>query len=358
VIPAETKTSPRRRTADPGHGVVLAEAKTSSRGLVDETRPAAPRVGAHEPGQARPYPLYGICVRSDLPLPCRSAAAEGAPVVELREGNGSTFAAAPKAPDGDWFRHARLENGADHLRWRDHFEFLVAADGRRIDYRAYPGALPDSLHAYLLGQVLSFALIKLEREPFHGTALRVGGACIAFLGDCGAGKSTLAAALLGRGHALLTDDLLVLRRRGDGYVAHPGLPRLKIYPEVADAVFGGRANGTPLNRDTAKMILPLCGRQAAGEPLPVRAMYLLEPGADESFHGPPEIVELTRRDAAVALMANTFNLVIRDPARLAGLFAFATEVAERVPVKRLRYRRDLAELASVGAAVVADAGDS
>jgi hypothetical protein len=149
-----------------------------------------------------------------------------------------------------------------------------------------------------------------------------------------------------------------LRRRGSGYLAHPGLPRLKIFPEVATAIFGGRANGTPLNRDTAKMILPLCARQAAGEPLPLRAIYVLEPGADETFGGPPEIVELTRRDAAVALMANTFNLVIRDPERLAALFAFATEVAERVPVKRLRYRRDLGELATVGAAVVADAADS
>jgi hypothetical protein len=327
--------------------VITAKSTTLPRGRADEVRQTA-----------RPYPLYGICIHSELPLPCRSAATEGVPVVELRDGNSMAFAAVAEAHANDWFRHTRLQDGADHLHWKDHFQFLVAADGRRIDCRADPGRAPESLHAYLLGQVLSFALIKLGIEPLHGTAMRVGGGCIAFLGDCGAGKSTLAAALLGRGHALLTDDLLVLRRRGGGYVAHPGLPRLKIFPEVANAIFGGRANGVPLNDDTPKMILPLCGRQAAGEPLPLRAMYLLEPGADDTFRGPPEIVELTRRDAAVALMANTFNLVIRDPERLAGLFAFATEVAGRVPVKRLRYRRDLAELASVGAAVVADAEDA
>ena len=58
--------------------------------------------------------------------------------------------------------------------------------------------------------MLSFSLLSLGYEPLHATAVVVDGEAVAFLGDCGYGKSTLGAAFLARGFPLLTDDVLAL----------------------------------------------------------------------------------------------------------------------------------------------------
>jgi len=52
------------------------------------------------------------------------------------------------------------------------------------------------------------------------------------LGDSGHGKSSLAACFLAAGHRLLTDDLLVIGESGDYLMAHPGPPRIKLFPAV------------------------------------------------------------------------------------------------------------------------------
>jgi hypothetical protein len=86
------------------------------------------------------------------------------------------------------------------------FEFLVSPDARRIEYRTLGRVSSESLATYLLGQVLSFALLSRGYEPLHATAVVIDGQAIAFLGDCGHGKSTLGAGLIARGFGLLTDD--------------------------------------------------------------------------------------------------------------------------------------------------------
>jgi hypothetical protein len=53
----------------------------------------------------------------------------------------------------------------------------------------------------------------------HGAAVASGGNAIVVLGRAHQGKSTLAAALCGRGFALLSDDAVALDRRGNDYVA-------------------------------------------------------------------------------------------------------------------------------------------
>ncbi|MFB3074256.1 MAG: hypothetical protein ACE1Z6_03640, partial [Candidatus Methylomirabilales bacterium] len=111
----------------------------------------------------------------------------------------------------NWFQHLRLPDGSDYLRWSGLFEFLVSADGRRIACRELECASPESFQTYLIGQVLSFALVKRGIEPLHSTTVVIDGKAVAFLGDSGYGKSSLGAAFLQAGYPLLTDDLLVLK---------------------------------------------------------------------------------------------------------------------------------------------------
>ena len=64
--------------------------------------------------------------------------------------------------------------------------------------------------------------VKAGFEPLHGAAIEHEGQAIAFLGESGFGKSTLAGSFIAAGGRLLTDDLLLLRPSDGKLIAYPG----------------------------------------------------------------------------------------------------------------------------------------
>jgi len=300
--------------------------------------------------------LYGLRLRSALPLPRVRRAARGPADVAIVRGRAAAFAALRRAlaPPlaGRSFEERALPDGRRYLRWAGLFEFIVAADGRRIvSRRLAPAAqMPRAFETYLLGQVLSFALIARGLEPLHATAVVVGDGAVGFLGDCGRGKSTLGAAFVRAGEPLLTDDLLVLRPEAGGFSAAAGPPRLKLFPTPARRVLGRGMRGTPMNSRGGKLVFPL-GARATRDAAPLRALYVLCP---RRTGGDVVIRPLSPRRAFVELTRNTFNACVLDAARLARQFDLAARVAAAVPVKTLTYPRGLDRLAAVRTAVEAD----
>ena len=102
----------------------------------------------------------------------------------------------------------------------------------------------------MLGQALSFALVKQRFEPLHATVVVVDDQAVAFLGDNASGKSSLAACFLEAGYRLLTDDLLMLQESSNRVLAYPGPPRLKLFPKIASRFLGRTANRVQMNPDT------------------------------------------------------------------------------------------------------------
>ena len=306
----------------------------------------------------RVYRAYGLRLRSPWPLSCPEEPAAARADVELFDASASLLpdgqpGIGPPAAGADWFHYRRLPDGSDYLRWSACFEFVIFADGRRIACHALAAVSREVFHTYLLGQVLSFALIRRRLEPLHATAVVVDGATVAFLGDCGRGKSTLGAAFIQAGHPLVTDDLLVVRERAAGFVTYPGIPRIKLFPRVARPLLGEPAGGIPMNRFTAKLVLPLKGDQWAfrHRALPLRALYVLAPPSAGARTREISIRPLSTRRAFVELIRNTFNTMVVEPARLERQFALAARIASTMPVKRLVFPRRLGCLPSVRQAI-------
>jgi hypothetical protein len=269
--------------------------------------------------------------------------------------------AAPSRPgaalgDRDWFHYRRLADGSEYLRWSGLAEFLVSADGRRVACRPFAGTAREAFHAYLLGQVLSFALLKQGMEPLHATCVTVDGGAIGFLGDCGSGKSTLGAAFLRAGHGLVTDDLLVVEERGTAFLAHPGFPRIKLFPGIGRRLLGRRAAGTSMNRFTPKLVIPLRDHPTtrSRRATPLTALYVLARPPAGARAGRIMIRPLAPRRAFVELIRNTFNPVVGHRARLKRQFELAARIARRVPVRRLAFPRAVSRLDAVRAAIRAD----
>lgn len=305
------------------------------------------------------YYLYGLCIRSQWPLPSPEGTEARVAEVELVEASSSLASAAtqgspiqPNTPE--WFHHARLRDGSTYLRWSGLFEFLVSADGSRITGRALAELSREVFHTYLLGQVLSFALVKRGIEPLHSTAVVVDGEAVGFVGDCGYGKSSLGAAFLRAGHPLLTDDLLVVKPKGRRFIAYPGPPRIKLFPEIARSLLGDLGTGAPMNPQTSKLVIPVPPGMSVRAARPLRVIYVLRPPTPSIRGGRITIRSLPQRRACLELIANTFNPVVVERNRLRRQFGLAARLAAGVPLKSLSYPRDLSRLPDVLEAVRTD----
>jgi hypothetical protein len=310
---------------------------------------------------ARRYRVYGLIVECAIPLSCPTVAGRSRPDVRLRPGvtrrfdNARQLLHIPAKPQ-QWFECHRLGDRTTYLRWSGLFEFLISPDARTIDFHGLEHATDESLTTYLLGQVLSFSLLSRGHEPLHATAVVIDGEAVAFLGDCGRGKSTLGAAFVARGIPVLTDDLLALEMRDGRWMAHSGPPRLKLFPSVARRVLGRKA-GSRLHADTSKLILPLAREQAHDHAVPLRALYVLPDPAKRSARGPARIsvAPVEGQRAFLAVVRSAFNLIQVDRARLANQFNVATRLVNDIPIRLLSYRRSLSLLNGVCDAVIADA---
>lgn len=306
------------------------------------------------------YQLYGVRLRSAWPFPFEVAGSTARSEIRLVPRASSFFKAvrarAGLADTHDWVDYRSLGDGTGYIRWADALEAVVSNDGRCIACRRLENAPPEVLHGYLLGAVLSFALIQQGIEPLHATVVAVDGAAIALMGDCGYGKSSLAAAFLRDGHRLLTDDLLVLGTTPDGVVAHPGAPRIKLFPRMARRMFGSRVTGIRMNRYTPKLIVPLDAAQYYPRPIPLAGIYVLSPPRPRSGSARPTVQRrrLSERQACMELVRNTFNMAVTDGPRLSRQLALAGDVVRRIPLRRLSYPRVPSMLPAARDAILAD----
>ncbi len=263
--------------------------------------------------------------------------------------NGADF----RSPAESWYQYAFLQDEATYVRWDGVGEFVVDRRGRTISYRREEQASDESFQVYLLGQALSFALVAQGIEPIHATAVVVDGAAIAFMGSNAFGKSMLAASFLGAGYPLLTDDLIVLHNSSGGTLAYPGPPRIKLFAKLASQLLSAPA-AAPMNASTSKLIVPLDATQTCAHPVPVRAIYSVAAPRESCRVAAAAIEPVSPRDSFVELVKGTFNRRLVDARRLRRQLDVMTAVAERVPVKRLRYPRTMEQLPDVRAAVLAD----
>jgi len=263
-------------------------------------------------------------------------------------------------PDSDSrYQFGGLPDQSSYVRWEGVGEFLVSSRGHQITARRFEEASQESFQVYLLGQALSFALVKCGFEPLHATTVVVNGEAVAFLGESGFGKSTLAACFLEAGYGILTDDLLVLKKESvkknaGVFMAYPGPPRIKLFPNDARRLLGNTPHGVAMNSESTKLILPLSSLHLSRAPLPLRALYALSGPQEVSRKSGIHISVLPPRESFMALVRHTFNSRIVHSARLERQFKQMSQVVSEMPVRTLTYPRVLAQLRKVRNAILAD----
>ncbi|WP_051743984.1 hypothetical protein [Sphingobium sp. DC-2] len=163
------------------------------------------------------YHLFGLRLHSEIALPELSPAPDGAPAdVEI------VRAPVPHPDGGPTVIGLSIGTQGAIIAVRDIGRYRIA-DGARIEIDADPGASERNTRLFLLGSAMGALLHQRRMLPLHANAIDMGGYAIAVAGPSKAGKSTLAAAFLDRGYRLLSDDICVATRNGNGgFGAQPG----------------------------------------------------------------------------------------------------------------------------------------
>jgi hypothetical protein len=286
------------------------------------------------------YTIAGLHVISEIPLSgvarCSDDPGQSDVVtVHLTDVPGALRSSVAKYPDGQWNGEELLIVIPDVAR------YLVSAN--RIDVAPSEGADMNAVCAFLLGTVFG-ALCHLRGIfPLHASTIELAGRCIAFTGDSGAGKSTMAAALTSRGHRLVTDDVTYIRWTDAGKVQiWPGTNRLRLWESAMQGLRYAQEGVERERRGFDKFLVPASHSVDADRPLCLHAIYQLELAALDE----PIAIEQLRGAAAVEiLLQNTFRLYIaEDTGRKGQVFAACTDVAREVPIFRLRRPMNLALL--------------
>ena len=250
-----------------------------------------------------------------------------------------------------WHRNG---GGGFRLRYDDGAVFIVDKRGSRI-WAAWPKTLTlEDAAVYLLGPVLALVLRLRGITCLHASAFSVDGRTVALLGPSGAGKSTTVAAFAGRDFGVLTDDLLALEEQHDRVIAHPGYPRLRLWPDavsILDDLPAALPRLTP-NWDKRYLDLHSNGCRFERRQLPLSAIYLLDERRDDP--AAPFVESLTASAGLLNLLANARGDFHPDRNSHRREFDMLGCVAQRIPVRRVVARTESRSLAGLCDVILED----
>jgi hypothetical protein len=221
-------------------------------------------------------------------------------------------------------------------------DFHIEAGGT-INCMPAPGVAQGLLRHLLLNQVLPRYLAHTGEQLLHASAVTLGnGTTVAFLGESGFGKSTLASYCHLNGARFIDDDCILLRSGEAGLRITGGVPTLRLYPDSLRALGHNPAGFAPYAQDrTDKQQMSLAGQQAHGEtPLILQALFLLGAPGEVPAEGAVTITPAGGQVALMSLVRGAFNLNPADKNTLRQMFQRRAKIlADGLPVYHLNYPR-------------------
>ena len=187
----------------------------------------------------------------------------------------------------------------------------------------------------------------------HASAVAKGGEAIAFMGQSGWGKSTLAEYFYQQGYDLLTDDVLVLDVREDSEEVSvlPGHRFIRLREQAGRAFVDTFESLPRVNPYTSKRVRAV--EYGPNAPMPLRKLYVLQNEAAEEQAVEP----LGGRTALLHLLTHARSKdLLTAPEFQSTLLTQCGALLERVPSALLHRRRGLDTLAELKQVIEEDLG--
>ena len=283
------------------------------------------------------YRAYGLGIRSVLPLP-ELVTAQTASDVVIRK------SCVDRTPPAEaCIRRSYWATPQEACLFYKKVGAFLVRNGREIIVDPVSGVEDRRLRLFILGPALAVLLCQRNRLILHASAVAIGGAAFAFLGGAGWGKSTIAATLHARGHALVADDVLPVEIDNFEFPkVYPGFPQLKLWPDAV-ASLGEALERLPRLHQKSQKRARRATRRFDQECLPLKRVYVLARGTSQ------KVEPLSVQEALVELVRHSYTVRLVEATGAASThFLQCSTLVNKVPIRRLwknRCLEDLPELA-------------
>lgn len=290
------------------------------------------------------YSVYGLTIRSEIPLPMLVSSSGGQADASVLLGElGDVTAELHRIPWG-----YRLDPEEAHILWEG-IATYVARAGKEVIVDPAPDSDPRSVQLGVLGPAFAALLHQRGFLLLHASAVEIDGVAVGFLGSSGWGKSTMAAALHAAGYPLVVDDVVAVRFDAGRPEVYPGFPQFKLWPDALGALGADPTTLPTIDPEMDKRARRITEGFCTAESLPLGRLYVLSTG------GSIEIESLNPREAFLQLAYHSYGIQWLHEVSGSAHFLNRAELARSLPVQRLRRPRDLQLLPDLVRLVESDA---
>lgn len=244
-------------------------------------------------------------------------------------------------PDGAIWATCHRVPGGYVMRFPEFADFEISRDAHTVVCHPVAETEAQTIEHLYLNQVLPMVLGRQGTLTFHGSAVEVDAGAVAFMGQSGLGKSTLALSFATNGFRFLADDGLVIDDAGEQVIARPSHPSIRLWQDSKDALSPRDADEASALPYTAK-----CRINAGGgivfcdEPRPLSAVFILE---DEGARD-VQLERIRPADALIRWVRHSFMLDVEDDDLVAGHFERVSRLVTKIPCYSLDFPRRFDQL--------------
>lgn len=308
------------------------------------------------------YRIFNISLDSDIPLPELPKTSQADKILTIRSGT-------QEARDNihpQWF-HNWLDandkiciscgrvNDDYFLRFPELAEFLITLSDNSIAYFSEPNIPDKTIRHLLLDQVVPRVLGHQGKLILHASAVKLSdGRSIAFLGNSGWGKSTIASSYHNAGAELITDDCLLIDTRKGVIQGIPNYYGLRLFEDSEKAIFSKKPESSLVAHysDKKRLVLHNQDPSVPYSGVQLNAIFLLSDPELQSQSSEIIVEPVKGTRELMALIEQMFILDVSDKQLIAEQFKnIGNIVSTNLPIYRLQYPHDHMQLAAVRKAI-------
>lgn len=246
-----------------------------------------------------------------------------------------------------WLLAGHCKDGSYLLRLENAVDFLISPEGDLIQYHIWGDFKDINVGQALFNQIIPMVLNLRGTEVLHASSVFSSKGAVAFVGNGGYGKSTLASSLVYAGLKLLSDDAVPLRLDSKRLWTSSGIPRMGLWPRSRDLLGINMEIDNPSDKAYVKMS-PV--QYKSGDSL-LKHIYFLNPSGEEANI---KIAPMETQETLIELIRAAHRLDLTDNAMLKRQFIFLHQVAKFTVAKKLIYHPDIPDIKELYQAVLLD----
>lgn len=282
------------------------------------------------------YATHDLRLRSEIPLPGLRLDTSEPNVLIRRSQIIGTSRYRPlehipliKRPIAD----VRATVGHFFVAWSGYGNCLIS-EGKEIHLDLDPGVEIDQFKPFISGTGIAVLLHQRGNVVLHGSCVSIDGSGVVFLGEKGAGKSTLAAHLQKRGHKLISDDLVPVAIAGGQVETTTSGNIIRLFPDSLASLDIEPATLPLVHRLLNKRYL-IDDQNIVPVTVPIKCICILK--VSDSIR----VMRLPRANSFVELTRHTYlNRYIEATGTTAEYFSTNARVTDMVPVVSLERPHD------------------